>query len=65
MTPYCDINLGPELGYGLVPEDTTPLPEPMLILCIHLRTNSQEVFMNLIDNKCSEITIFKLLSHIP
>ena len=60
------VNIG--LGNGLLPDGTKPLPEPSLIhymnlsskvFCgIQLRAISQEVFMNLICDMCSEITLF-------
>ena len=59
------VNIG--LGNGLLPDGTKPLPEPPLIhylnwslkvFCgIQLRGISQEVFMNLICDMCSEITL--------
>ena len=62
------VNIG--LGNGLLPDGTTPLPEPMLashqrLSGIHLKTILQEVLINLIRNICSKIELLKLLPHLP
>ena len=66
------VNIG--LGNCLLTNGTKSLTEPIVdfsskVFChfcgIHLRAISQEVLINLIDNKCLDIVLIKLLSHAP
>ena len=58
-------------GNGLLPDGTKPLTEPLLtyhqrFFCgIHLIEISQEILLNIICNMCLEITLKKLLPHLP
>ena len=59
------VNVG--LGNGLLADGTKPLPEPMLTYNQRwaMRAISHEVFINLIHNMYSAITLLKLLPHVP
>ena len=66
------VNIG--LGNCLLSNGTKSLTEPVVdfsskVFChfcgIHLRAISQEVLINLIDNKCLDIVLIKLLPHAP
>ena len=73
VTPYSDVTR-PQLYYciniysgnGLLHDDTTPLPDPMLTYhqMYSVAFTCQQVLMNWIRHMCSEFTLLRLLPHL-